>query len=139
MRIPAVWLLSGTILFLGSVSFSQAQDAPASTHNASDSTLSTIANVPPIDELMDAFVRNREIAGAVTLVADAQAIVHLGVVGYAKLSDKSSDKQERLCVDSIFWIASMSKPVTGVCVMQDVGRRPEQAQRRSGIRGHHRT
>ncbi|MHB8972206.1 MAG: serine hydrolase domain-containing protein [Pirellulaceae bacterium] len=118
MRIPAVWLLLGTILFLGSVSFSQAQDVPVATHNASDSSRSTIANVPAIDELMDSFVRKQEIAGAVTLVADAEKIVHLGAVGYAKLSDKSSDKQERMCVDSIFWIASMSKPVTGVCVMQ---------------------
>lgn len=118
MRIPAVWLLLGTILFLGSVSCSQAQDVPAATHNASDSTRSTIANVPSIDELMDSFVRKQEIAGAVTLVANAEEIVHLGVVGYAKLRDKSSDKQERMCVDSIFWIASMSKPVTGVCVMQ---------------------
>ncbi|MHB8864131.1 MAG: serine hydrolase domain-containing protein [Pirellulaceae bacterium] len=119
MRIPAVWLLVGTIPFLGSVSSALAQNAPASTHNTADSTLSTeFANVPAIDERMDAFVRNREIAGAVTLVADAEAIVHLGAVGYAKLSDTSSDGQERMCVDSIFWIASMSKPVTGVCVLQ---------------------
>ena len=118
MRIPGMWPLCGAILFLGSLSSAQAQDTPASTMRATDSTQSTVANVPPIDDRVDAFVREQEIAGAVTLVADAETFLHVGAVGYAKLSDQSSDRHERMREDSIFWIASMSKPVTGVCVLQ---------------------
>ena len=118
MRILGICLLCGTILFLGSLAFSQTLADPVSTLRASDSTQSTPPNVSSIDEAVNAFVRNQEIAGAVTLVADAETVLHLGAVGCAKLKDKSSDKQDRMSVDSIFWIASMSKPVTGVCVMQ---------------------
>ncbi len=118
MPIPNVWLFGGAILLLSPLSSSLAQDAPASTKRAADSTQPTVANFPPIDDRMDAFVREREIAGAVTLVADAEKVLHVGAVGYAKLQDQSSQGHERMREDSIFWIASMSKPVTGVCVMQ---------------------
>ena len=118
MRILGICLLCGTTLFPGSLAFSQTQADPVATLRATDSTQPTPPNVSPIDEVVNAFVRDQEIAGAVTLVADAEKVLHLGAVGCAKLKDKSSDKQERMSVDSIFWIASMSKPVTGVCVMQ---------------------
>ena len=118
MRMRRFVLLWGTILSQAWLSFSPAQDAPFSTSNSSDATQPTVANVRSIDECMEAFVRKREIAGAVTLVADAERVLHLGAVGDAILKDTSSGTQEPLRVDSIFWIASMSKPVTGVCVMQ---------------------
>ena len=118
MRIFGICLLCGTTLFPGSLAISQIQAAPVATAGATDSTQSNPPNVSPVDEVVNAFVRNHEIAGAVTLVADAEKVLHLGAVGCAKLKDKSSEKQDRMSVDSIFWIASMSKPVTGVCVMQ---------------------
>jgi len=76
-----------------------------------------VPNVSAIDKVMETFVRDGEIAGAVTVVVDADRILHLGAVGHARLPG-SGDAPEPMRADSIFWIASMSKPVTGACVMQ---------------------
>jgi CubicO group peptidase (beta-lactamase class C family) len=64
-------------------------------------------------------VAQNEIAGAVTLVADKEKILHLDATGKADLSSETP-----LSKDALFWIASMSKPVTGVAVliMQDEGK-----------------
>ena len=118
MCMRSTLLLYGTFLFPALISFAQAQDASVSTGNAQDAAQPTVANVRSIDACMETFVRSGEIAGAVTLVADAERILHLGAVGDAKLQGAPTDTAEPMRVDSIFWIASMSKPVTGVCVMQ---------------------
>ncbi len=56
------------------------------------------------------FVDKGEIAGAVTLVATKDRILHLGAVGKTDLA-----KDRKMRTDDIFWIASMSKPITAVC------------------------
>lgn len=61
---------------------------------------------------MRKFADDKEIAGAVTLVANTKKIKHLHASGFADIK-----LGQPLTEDSIFWIASMSKPVTGVCVM----------------------
>ena len=61
---------------------------------------------------MAGFVRDREIAGAVTLVATPDRIIHLDAAGK---SDIASDRPMR--PDTIFWIASMTKPITATAVM----------------------
>lgn len=68
---------------------------------------------------MQSFVDEGQIAGAVTLVARRGEILHLGAVGYA---DIEHDRPMR--TDSIFAIASMTKPFTATAVMilQDEGR-----------------
>jgi CubicO group peptidase (beta-lactamase class C family) len=65
------------------------------------------------------FVDKREIAGAVTVVATPDRILHLDTIGKA---DIAADKPMQS--DSIFWIASMTKPITGtaVLVLQDEGK-----------------
>ena len=68
--------------------------------------------IPAISEKMKEFVAQNEISGAVTLVADKQKILHLDAVGRGDLSSETP-----LSRDALFWIASMSKPVTGVAVM----------------------
>jgi CubicO group peptidase (beta-lactamase class C family) len=65
-----------------------------------------------ISERMNGFVEGREIAGAVTLVADADHLLHLAADG---LADIGQDKP--MAKDSIFWIASMTKPITATAVM----------------------
>jgi CubicO group peptidase (beta-lactamase class C family) len=60
---------------------------------------------------MQAFVDRGEVAGVVTLVANKDRVLHLGAVGKSDLA-----KERRLRADDIFWIASMSKPITGVAV-----------------------
>jgi CubicO group peptidase (beta-lactamase class C family) len=60
---------------------------------------------------MQAFVDQGEIAGAVTLVATKDQILHLAAVGK---SDLASGRALR--TDDLFWIASMSKPMTATAV-----------------------
>jgi CubicO group peptidase (beta-lactamase class C family) len=68
---------------------------------------------------MQEFVDKGEIAGAVTLIATRDRIIHLGAVGK---TDSAKDRKMR--ADDIFWIASMTKPITAVCIaiLADEGR-----------------
>lgn len=68
--------------------------------------------MPSVSEAMAGFVKKKEIPGAVTLVASSDKLWHLDASGYADLSN-----QKPLQTSDIFWIASMTKPMTGVCVM----------------------
>jgi CubicO group peptidase (beta-lactamase class C family) len=68
--------------------------------------------ISTINERLRQFVDKQEIAGAVTLVATPDRIVHTGAIGKA---DIANDKPMR--ADSIFWIASMTKPITGTAVL----------------------
>jgi CubicO group peptidase (beta-lactamase class C family)/glyoxylase-like metal-dependent hydrolase (beta-lactamase superfamily II) len=60
----------------------------------------------------------KEIAGAVTLVATPERVIHLDATGSASL-----DPVNTMRTDAIFWIASMSKPIlaTLVLMLQDEG------------------
>ncbi len=53
-----------------------------------------------------------EVPGAVTLIATREGIEHVGAVGHAE-----ADKRRKLKADSIFWIASMTKPLVGVSIL----------------------
>lgn len=57
------------------------------------------------------FVGQGEISGAVMLVADRHRVLHLSAVGSSDLATGRPMKP-----DDIFWIASMSKPVTAIAV-----------------------
>lgn len=65
-----------------------------------------------ISESMESFIDAGEIAGAVTLVADRDEILHLSCVGMADIDTKKTMEP-----DALFWIASMTKPITGTAVM----------------------
>lgn len=67
---------------------------------------------PAVVAAMKKFIDNNEIAGAVTLVADGQNIFHLSADGFADI-----EKNQPMTADSIFWIASMTKPITATAVM----------------------
>ncbi|WP_230270892.1 serine hydrolase domain-containing protein [Rhodopirellula halodulae] len=75
--------------------------------------------IPAISQAMQSFVEDKEIAGAVTLVVGPDSVEHVNVVGLADV-----EKETPLQRDTIFWIASMTKPITGACVlmMQDEGK-----------------
>ncbi|MBI2684848.1 MAG: beta-lactamase family protein [Acidobacteria bacterium] len=62
-------------------------------------------------KMREAIAQN-EVPGAVTVVATRDGISHIGVIGHA-----NAEKTIPLRKDSIFWIASMTKPVTAVAVM----------------------
>ena len=76
------------------------------------------AKLSAIPDRMKQLIDQHEIAGAVTLVATRdQAVVK--AVGQANIAGNEPMKP-----DSIFWIASMTKPVTATCVLmlQDEGK-----------------
>jgi CubicO group peptidase (beta-lactamase class C family) len=65
-----------------------------------------------IDASLQPFVDSHTLAGAVTLVASKDRVLSLETVGYADVGAKKPMHK-----DSIFWIASMSKPITATALM----------------------
>lgn len=68
---------------------------------------------------MQKFVDDGVISGAVTLVARHGKVASLEAVGWADLANKKPMRE-----DDLFWIASMTKPITATAVLmlQDEGR-----------------
>ena len=77
------------------------------------------AKLEAIAPRMQQFVDEGLVAGAVTVVGNADGIVHHEAVGFQKL-----EGQQPLSKDSVFRIASMTKPITAMAVMilQDEGK-----------------
>lgn len=69
--------------------------------------------------VLQPLVERRELAGAVVLAADKERVLEVGTSGFA---DVESDRP--MTADTLFWIASMTKPMTGAAVMMlvDEGR-----------------
>ena len=65
-----------------------------------------------LENVLNDFVGKSELAGAVAVVADKDKILQTTAVGFADVNAKKPMK-----ADSIFWIASQSKPMTAVAVM----------------------
>jgi CubicO group peptidase (beta-lactamase class C family) len=65
-----------------------------------------------IAKSLQRFFDNHTIAGAVTLVASKEKILGLEAIGF---SDLATHRPMR--TDSVFWIASMTKPMTGAGLM----------------------
>jgi CubicO group peptidase (beta-lactamase class C family)/glyoxylase-like metal-dependent hydrolase (beta-lactamase superfamily II) len=74
--------------------------------------------VAAISERVRKHVAAKEVAGAVTLVATPDRVVHLDAAGHAGLNP-----DEAMRTDAIFWIASMSKPILAalLLMLQDEG------------------
>ncbi|WP_165235103.1 serine hydrolase domain-containing protein [Aquisphaera insulae] len=79
----------------------------------------TAPSIPAVGEALRKCVADREIAGAVTLVATPEGIVHRDATGKADIAGARAMRP-----DSLFWIASMTKPITATAVMmmQDEGK-----------------
>lgn len=73
---------------------------------AQEKPASTIASA------VQPFVENQELAGAVMLVANKDKVLYEGAVGYADIGDN-----KKMQTDSMFWIASQSKPITAAALM----------------------
>ncbi len=75
--------------------------------------------LPGIDTAMQSMIAKHEIAGAVTVVATKDKFIHLESDGFADVASKKP-----MQADALFWIASMTKPVTAVAVLmlQDEGK-----------------
>jgi len=75
--------------------------------------------LPGVGDAMQDMVARNEIAGAVTLVVSRNRIVHLESTGFADIAAKRP-----VTPDTLFWIASMTKPITGAAILmlQDDGK-----------------
>jgi CubicO group peptidase (beta-lactamase class C family)/glyoxylase-like metal-dependent hydrolase (beta-lactamase superfamily II) len=78
----------------------------------------TFPSVPAIRDRLRKYIADKEIAGAVTLVATQDRVIHLDASGNAVLNN-----EEAMQSDAIFWIASMSKPILAalLLMLQDDG------------------
>jgi len=90
----ALWLLLSTGL-----SAAWAQAAPPKPPNG-------------IAACLQPFLDNCTLAGAVTLVASPDKVLSLEAIGYADLAAKKPMR-----TDDLFWIASMTKPMTATALM----------------------
>ena len=101
MKIPALACLIISALLAGVLRAAEPAAAPRFDQ-------SKLAAVP---EQMKEFIERQEIAGAVTVVATREGVVQLQAVGQSNV-----EKSESMKPDAIFWIASMTKPVTGLVI-----------------------
>jgi CubicO group peptidase (beta-lactamase class C family) len=101
-------------LCLAAVAAASALAAPNPNAPALDSA--QLAEVPK--QLLE-FVADGTLAGAVTLVARHDKVVALEAVGLA-----NNETKRLMKTDDLFWIASMTKPITATAVMmlQDAGK-----------------
>src|SRR4030095_13923911 len=77
------------------------------------------ASLPAVSTAMKSIVESNEVSGAVTVVASRDRIVHCEALGLADIG-----KNEPMTPETLFWIASMTKPVTAVALLmlQDEGK-----------------
>ena len=75
--------------------------------------------LPGIGATMQEMIAKNEIAGAVTVVVSKDKVLHLESSGFADMASKKA-----MAPDTLFWIASMTKPITGVAILmlQDEGK-----------------
>jgi CubicO group peptidase (beta-lactamase class C family) len=72
----------------------------------------TTASLDSIPARMHDMIVANEVPGAVTVVATRDSVLRMNAQGWADPEHKSFMR-----VDSIFWIASMSKPITAIAVL----------------------
>src|SRR4051812_22625913 len=70
------------------------------------------ASAKEIAAALQPFADRGAIAGAVAVVADKDRLLSVDAVGHADIAGKKQMK-----ADSVFWIASMSKPITAAALM----------------------
>lgn len=77
------------------------------------------ARLPGVSAAMQGVVAQRDVPGVVTAVVAKDRVLHLEAIGLADVAT-----QRPMTTDTLFWIASMTKPITGVAVLmlQDEGR-----------------
>lgn len=94
-----LWLLFAAV-FLASPSMTAAREP---------------APIPKVVAAIQDAIAQQELAGAITIVADKDRILHRDIQGLADIENKTP-----LADNTLFWIASMSKPITGIAVMMMV-------------------
>src|SRR5438445_1021868 len=75
--------------------------------------------LPGVGAAIQEMIAKNEIAGAVTVVVNKDKVLHLESTGFADVAAKRP-----MTPETLFWIASMTKPVTGTAILmlQDEGK-----------------
>ena len=83
------------------------------------STFAGEPKLPGVHAAIDEMIAKNEIAGAVTAVVTKDKFLDLESIGFADVESKRT-----MAPDTLFWIASMTKPVTAVAILmlQDEGK-----------------
>lgn len=100
-RCCSIWFLPTVV-----VCFLTVPDSGYSQNAGGDSGLDA-----SIQAAVQPFLKQQQVAGAVTLVTSPTKVLHVQAHGTADL-----ESGRGMSADDIFWIASMTKPVTGVAV-----------------------
>ncbi|MDR1268716.1 MAG: beta-lactamase family protein, partial [Planctomycetaceae bacterium] len=66
----------------------------------------------PVKEALQPYIDKHELPGIVTVIGDKDNVLQLDAVGYANVDEKVP-----MSGDTVFWIASQSKPITAVAVL----------------------
>jgi len=66
----------------------------------------------PVAETLEPYIKSGELPGMVTIIATKDAVLQVDAVGFADV-----ESQRPMKADTVFWIASQTKPVTAVAVM----------------------
>jgi CubicO group peptidase (beta-lactamase class C family) len=70
------------------------------------------AGISPVAQAIQSAVDHQVLAGAVTLVSTRERVLDVGAVGYSDMAARRP-----MTADSLFWIASMTKPITAAAIM----------------------
>lgn len=102
MRYISPWIFLGLAILVTRVGAQDSTSPPAST-----------AATSAIDRSLILAIERREVAGAVGCVVTPEGLEYLKAFGKASI-----EPDQPMETDQIFWIASMSKPVAGVALLQ---------------------
>ena len=106
------WLAAALLAGTAPVAAHETAPAAAVPMAKAESVGMSTPELAKIGEAMHALVQEKKLAGVVTLVARKGKVVHLHATGQRDLTAPDALKP-----DSIFRIASMTKPITGVAMM----------------------
>lgn len=81
-------------------------------------SIPAFAGTPAITSTLQPFVESHSVAGVVTLVATKDKVLSVDTAGFADAGAKTPIPE-----DALFWIASMSKPITSTAFMMLVDER----------------
>jgi len=86
---------------------------------AATSAFAKCPELTSVTAAMQGVVEQQEVAGAVTLLATPDRIIHLSAVGSADIA-----ANRPMQTNTIFWVASMTKPLTAAAILmlQDEGK-----------------
>jgi CubicO group peptidase (beta-lactamase class C family) len=110
------WVMNSNLRFAAVLLVFQLAACPAFRLHAAELDAAKLKRIPA---QLQKYVDDGTIAGAVTLLAHHGKVASLDAIGYADLATRQPMK-----TDDLFWIASMTKPITATAVLmlQDEGK-----------------